>query len=93
MAVCPIDATKFRITNGVDLLKEYRAVPHKARVFCSTCGSPLYSARDDLPGVKRLRLGTVETAFRCTNAYHTFVDSKADWEVIADDLPRYATHA
>ena len=90
VAVCPIDATKFRITQGVDLLKEYRAVPHKARVFCSNCGSPLYSARDDIPTVKRLRLGTVETSFRCSIAYHTFVGSKADWEVIADDLPQYA---
>ena len=89
VAICPIDSARFTITKGQELLKEYRAVPHKARVFCSHCGSPLYSARDDLPGIKRLRLGTVETAFDCSNAYHIHVASKATWEVIADGLPQY----
>ncbi|HEX5276731.1 MAG TPA: GFA family protein [Fluviicoccus sp.] len=90
VAVSPVPAERFRIVQGRELLKEYRAVPHKARVFCSQCGSPLYSARDDLPGVIRLRLGTIETPFRCENAYHIYIDSKADWETVADDLPRYS---
>ncbi|HEY6642153.1 GFA family protein [Povalibacter sp.] len=88
-AVSPIDAPRFKIIQGQELLKEFRAVPYKARVFCSNCGSPIYSARDDLPDVVRLRLGTVDTRFRCNNVYHIFVDSKADWEIIADDLPQY----
>ena len=58
-------------------------------MFCSNCGSAIYSARDDLPGVRRLRLGTVETSFECENAYHTHVGSKAAWETIADGLPQY----
>lgn len=90
VAVGPIRANLFRITQGRDLLKEYRAVPHKARVFCSHCGSPLYSARDDLPDVLRLRLGTLETPIQCSNAYHIYFDSKADWEKVEDDLPRFA---
>jgi hypothetical protein len=90
VAVSPLEVSKFRIIQGQELLKEFRAVPHKARIFCSNCGSPIYSARDDLPHVVRLRLGTVDTRFRCGNTYHIFTDSKADWEVIADDLPRHA---
>ncbi len=89
LAVGPIDSARFEITQGLDLLKEYRGVPDKARVFCSRCGSPIYSARDDLPNVKRLRLGTVETPFECVNRYHTHVDSKAAWETITDGLPQY----
>ncbi len=89
VAVSPINATQFTITQGRDLLKEYRAVPHKARVFCSHCGSPLYSARDDLPNIKRLRLGTVETPFQCVNSYHIYAGSKAGWEILADDFPKY----
>jgi len=89
VAISPIDSAKFHITAGTDLLKEYRAVPNKARVFCANCGSPIYSARDDLPGVKRLRLGTVETPFTCQKAYHIFTDSKASWFEIKDDLPKY----
>jgi hypothetical protein len=65
-------------------------VPPKARVFCSNCGSPMYSARDDLPSVRRLRLGTVETPFECKNPYHACMGSKAAWEAIADGLAQYA---
>ena len=89
VAISPIDAAKFRITKGQGLLREYRAVPKKARVFCTNCGSPIYSARDDLPGVRRLRLGTVDTPFQCANAYHIHVSSKAAWEVLTDELPKY----
>jgi hypothetical protein len=90
VAVSPIDAAKFRIVQGHELLKEFRAVPGKARVFCSHCGSPIFSARDDLPSVRRLRLGTVETSFVCNAAYHIWVGSKATWETIGDDLPQHA---
>lgn len=90
VAICPIDTHRFRIIKGQELLKEYRAVPHKARVFCANCGSPIYSARDDLPDVRRLRLGTVDTPFTRRNAYHIYTDSKAEWEPLADDLPKFA---
>lgn len=90
VAVSPVDASKLRLVAGAELLKEYRAVPNKARVFCAHCGSPIYSARDDLPGIKRLRLGTIETPFQCSNAYHIHAASKAEWEVIADSFPQYA---
>lgn len=89
VAVSPIDAGRFRLLSGRHLLTEYRAVPHKARVFCSRCGSPLYSVRDDLPEVKRLRLGTVDTPFTCPNAYHAHVASKAPWFTIGDGLPQF----
>lgn len=90
VAISPVDAARLKITKGQELLKEYRAVPNKARVFCSNCGSPIYSARDDLPGIRRLRLGTVETPFVCSNSYHIHVASKAAWETIADGLPQHA---
>jgi hypothetical protein len=89
VAVSPIETSRFRIIQGQELLKEFRAVPYKARVFCSNCGSPIYSARDDLPGVRRLRLGTVETPFECKKAFHIYVGSKAAWEAIGDGLPQF----
>lgn len=89
VAVAPISSAQFKLTSGEDLLKEYRAVPNKARVFCSRCGSPIYSARDDLPDTKRLRLGTVETPLRCANRYHIYAASKASWHDIADAFPQY----
>jgi hypothetical protein len=90
VAVCPVDSDQFEFTKGADLLKEFRAIPNKARVFCSNCGSPIYSARDDMPSVKRLRIGTIETSFECTNKYHTYSESKAPWDEITDHLLRYS---
>lgn len=90
VAASPIESARFHMTAGHDLLKAYRATPDKARVFCSNCGSPIYSMRDDLPGVLRLRVGTVDTPITCVNVYHAHVASKASWYVIADALPRYA---
>jgi len=90
VAVAPIAAEKFKLLRGEHLLKEYRAAPNKARVFCSNCGSPIYSARDDLPDTKRLRLGTVETPVRCSNRYHIYAASKASWHEITDGYPQYA---
>jgi hypothetical protein len=89
VAVGPIESRKFKVTSGAELLKEYRAVPIKARVFCSNCGSPIYSFRDDMPEVKRLRLGTVETPFQCKKKYHIFVGSKAAWHEITDSYPQH----
>ncbi|MDP1613637.1 MAG: GFA family protein [Sulfuritalea sp.] len=89
-AVSPVAADRFTIIAGTDLLREYRSSPDKARVFCSRCGSPIYSAKDDLPEIRRLRLGTVDTPFVCTNAFHIFTDSKASWWNCDDGLPRFA---
>lgn len=89
-AVSPVDSAHFRLVAGAELLKEYRSSPDKARVFCSRCGSPIYSALDHLPEVRRLRLGTVDTAFNCDNAFHIYTESKASWWDCDDGLPRYA---
>lgn len=88
--VSPVATEKFRLLEGAGLLKEYRSSPGKARVFCSRCGSPLYSAHDHLPEVKRLRLGTVDTPFACDNVFHIFTDSKAVWYDCDDGHPRHA---
>ncbi len=89
-AVSPLASARFKLISGAELLKEFRATPGKARVFCANCGSPIYSAKDDLPEVKRLRLGTVDTPFVCSNTYHIFVGSKAPWLDFNDTYPRFA---
>ena len=88
-AVAPVRSKDFRITQGVQYLKEFRASPDKARVFCSECGSPLFSARDDLPEIKRLRLGTLDTPIAAKNRYHAWVSAKAEWFDLDDDLPQF----
>jgi len=89
-AVSPVASARFEIIAGADLLKEYRSSPGKVRVFCATCGSPIYSAKDDLPEIRRLRLGTVDSPFVCADAFHIFTGSKASWWQYDDGLPCYA---
>ncbi len=89
VAVAPIAKSQFKLIQGSELLREFRSSPNKARVFCGQCGSALYSARDDLPDIIRLRLGSVETPFECANRYHIFVDDKANWYPLHDDAPKY----
>ncbi|MFW6093783.1 MAG: GFA family protein [Pseudomonadota bacterium] len=89
VAVAPVQADDLKFIQGREYLKEFRATPNKARVFCSECGSPLYSARDDCPAVKRLRLGTLETPVQASKQYHAFVASKASWYEIKDGFPQH----
>lgn len=89
VAVAPIEAAKFKLTRGQEFMKEFRATAGKARVFSSECASPLYSARDDLPSIKRLRLGTLDTNVCASKRYHAFVSSKANWHEITDGHPQH----
>lgn len=85
----PVNSADLSFTAGADLINEFEFRPGKKRAFCSRCGSPIYSRRDDLPAVKRLRLGTLDTPVEQRPAYHIYAASRAEWDEILDDLPRY----
>lgn len=55
----PIRLDSFRIVDGEALLKSYFPSAENRRVFCSNCGSPIFSQRVDRPETLRLRVGTV----------------------------------
>lgn len=86
----PIDAGAFRLIAGNEQLCEFTSSPGKRRAFCSACGSPIYSRREDLPGVLRLRIGTLDTPIDARPSHHIYATSRAEWEVIDDGLPQYA---
>ena len=83
----------FRLKQGAEVLKTFSTPAGVHRVFCGTCGSPIYSKRDSGPGVLRLRLGTLDTPLVQGPQQHIFVGSKADWYEIHDDLPQHAERA
>jgi hypothetical protein len=85
----PVRAADFRLTSGEDLLRGFESSPGKIRTFCSVCGSPLHSRTSALPGVLRLRAGTLDAPVAARPGLHIYATSKADWWEIADDLPRY----
>lgn len=89
VAVAAVDSAAFRIVAGEDRLRAYSATPGKRRVFCGECASPIYSARDDRPAVRRLRIGTLDTPLGDLPRVHAFTASKADWYEITDGYPQY----
>jgi hypothetical protein len=88
-ANAPVRAADFAIVGGREALAEYESSPGKTRVFCRRCGSPIISRRDTLPGVVRLRIGTLDSKVAGKPTAHIHVASKAEWDEIHDDLPQH----
>ncbi len=88
-ANAPVPAARFRLVSGQDRLRAFRSSPGKERCFCATCGSPIFSRRDDRPEVLRLRIGTLDTPIAARPSAHIHVASRAEWDAILDDLPRH----
>ena len=85
-----VKAADFAIVAGGEALAAYESSPGKKRHFCRQCGSPIISTRDAIPGVVRVRIGTVDSRIDATPSAHIYVKSKAAWEEIGDGLPQYA---
>lgn len=79
----------FHLRTGEESLRIYRPREGTAKVFCIWCGSSLFGGSwPDGPEVS-IRLGSVDGDPGIRPQYRTFVDSKAPWDEITDDLPRH----
>ena len=85
----PVPSAAFHITAGADLLRSYESSPGKDRVFCSRCGSPIYSKSAKNPEVVRLRAGTLNEPLSARPVAHFHVASKPNWWEINDGLPQF----
>lgn len=85
----PVDAEAFSLEAGADLLASYESSPGKHRVFCKVCGSPVFSRRDSLPGVLRVRLGLINEAVRSPLQAHFYAGSKANWWPIGEGVAQF----
>ncbi|SPL71636.1 GFA family protein [Acinetobacter stercoris] len=86
----PVKKTDFKITHGENLLKKFESTPTTMRCFCSECGSPIISIKEETPDTYRLRIGTLDSKLEHKPSSHIFVAYKAEWDTIYDDLPQYA---
>jgi len=85
-----IAARDFVVVQGEESLRKFSTPAGVHRYFCGTCGAPIISSRDNLPGVLRLRLGSLDTPLPAAPSAHIFVGSKAAWWEIRDQLPQHA---
>ncbi|KGJ87344.1 GFA family protein [Colwellia psychrerythraea] len=84
-----INTTDFEITAGKADLTSFSFKSGRNRYFCSKCGSPVYSSNDDDPTRLRIRLGILDGEVSERPISHNFVSSKANWEDLDANLPRY----
>ena len=88
-AITQVQKSDLNIVQGENLLQAYFSSPDKKRVFCKTCGSPVWSERLDKPEVVRLRVGLVNEEISTQVSSHAFVTSKVKWYSICDDAHQY----
>jgi hypothetical protein len=79
-----------RLTGGEELLRTYAPPDGFAKVFCSACGSALWSRHPEQPDRLSVRLGAFDGDPGIRPGHRTFVAYAAPWEPIPDDgLPRF----
>lgn len=79
-----------RLLQGEELLRAYTPPGGKPKVFCTVCGSALFSGDPTADAEVAVRLGTLDGDPQIRPQYRQFVSSAVAWEPIPDDgLPRY----
>ena len=79
-----------RILSGEELLRSFDPPDGFSKVFCSGCGSALWSRNPQDPDVIGVRLGAFDGDPGIRPSYRQYVAYAAAWEPIPDDgLPRF----
>ena len=87
-----VNADDLRLTDSQGTLTFYESSPGKRKYFCATCGAPIYSTNAANPAKLRLRLGALDSDIQERPISHNFITSKANWEELDAELPRYEAH-
>ncbi len=89
-ANCLFPRASFRLLSGAEQLRAYRPPTGVPKLFCTTCGSALFSGDPFSDERVVIRMGTFDADPGIRPQYRQFVDSAAPWEPIPDDgLPRH----
>ena len=81
---------QFNLTRGESLIRVYGKGEGAVKAFCAECGSSLFGGTwPDGPQVS-IRMGAFDTDPGIRPQFHTFVESRAPWDTITDNLPQYS---
>jgi hypothetical protein len=76
-------------------LTTYRSSSSFAEKFCKTCGCHLFAYEDSQPDLMYFAPATIDGGLHPghppNKESHIYVGSKAEWEQLADGLPKYDT--
>jgi hypothetical protein len=80
----------FRVTHGEELVRAWTPPDGFSKVFCSACGSALWTRNPETDQVVGVRLGAIDGDPGVRPSVRQFVAYAAAWEAIPDDgLPRF----
>jgi hypothetical protein len=89
-ANCRVAQADFRLVGGAELLRSYQHEVGVPKLFCSICGSALFSGDPFSDAEVAIRLGAFDGDPGVRPQYRQFVESAAPWEPIPQDgLERY----
>lgn len=79
-----------QVTSGEELLRSFDPPDGFSKIYCSACGSALWSRSPQDPDVISVRLGSFDGDPGIRPSYRQYVAYAAAWEPIPDDgLPRF----
>lgn len=78
-----------RVTAGEEELGRYRTETDATRSFCKRCGTTLFFESPRWAGEIHVALAHFEEPIDRAPSGHVYVDHKAEWWEIQDDLPRF----
>ena len=79
----------FALTSGA--IAEYQSSPGVRRGHCAACGTTITYAQDKRPEEIDIAVSTLDATTGIEPEAHIWVEDKAPWLVISDDLPQYRT--
>lgn len=84
-ANCRVRRDDLKITSGIEHLRSYEPPTGAPKLFCSICGSALFSGDFDAHEEVAVRLGAFDEDPGVRPQYRQFVDSASPWEPIPQD--------
>lgn len=79
----------FRLLAGGEMIVSYRPGGGATKAFCRRCGSSLFGGDWPDGAEISIRFGAFDDDPGIRPEYHSFVDSRAAWDRIEDELPQY----
>lgn len=91
-AVCTqarVPRGQFTLLSGEPLIRVFGEGQGAVKAFCSACGSSLFGGKWPHGKEISIRMGAFDDDPGIRPQFHTYVDSRAPWDRICDDLPQY----
>ena len=80
---------QFRLVSGADLIRVYGKGGGAVKAFCQTCGSSLFGGDWPDGSEVSIRMGAFDDDPGIRPQFHTFVNDRAPWDTIIDNLPQH----